>query len=463
MSNWCSYDESVIDTRTGREVRRIPIGPNPRGIAVAPDSSVAYVAEMGGSDIAVIHLADLTTTWFHGVGSGPRQLVLSPDGRWLYATLNGAGRVVKIDTRSGGIAASVATGTEPRSMAISTDGAVALRRELRVEHGEQAARLGPVRPADHLHRAAPDRHHLRRPHRRCVGRVLRRGDRGVPRPLTAPSRHGDGQRRWISARQRPVTCHGASTAAAPGSQRRISSTWVAAPSGPSGTASTSPRRAWSTTTRQPSGTGWAGVAELADREPTGRVLQADRRVLGPVAAHLARHPRALDDDVAPAGEQAHRRVGRGRGELGDLLLLGVVERSRAQVDPTVPRPGDRPGLGQHRTELVHGEVDELDRSGHRRRRLQLVEPGRRAIEQVAAHVVAAVEHVAQLLLAEEDAVEADLDPRHRGQASLCRVGDRRERVDGGDLERQLGAADAGQLGGQHQQVGTLRAAAGAPR
>ena len=122
VSNWCSYDESVVDTRTGREVRRIPIGPNPRGIAVAPDSSVAYVAEMGGSDIAVIHLADLTTTWIHGVGSGPRQLVLSPDGRWLYATLNGAGRVVKIDTRSGAVVASTATGTEPRSMAISTDG-----------------------------------------------------------------------------------------------------------------------------------------------------------------------------------------------------------------------------------------------------------------------------------------------------------------------------------------------------
>jgi YVTN family beta-propeller protein len=122
VSNWCSYDESVIDTRTGREIRRIPIGPNPRGIAIAPDSSVAYVAEMGGSDIAVIHLSDLTTTWFRGVGSGPRQVVLSPDGRWLYATLNGAGRVVKIDTRTGAVVASVATGTEPRSMAISTDG-----------------------------------------------------------------------------------------------------------------------------------------------------------------------------------------------------------------------------------------------------------------------------------------------------------------------------------------------------
>ena len=35
-SNWCSYDLSVISTRRGREVRRVPIGAYPRGIVVSP-------------------------------------------------------------------------------------------------------------------------------------------------------------------------------------------------------------------------------------------------------------------------------------------------------------------------------------------------------------------------------------------------------------------------------------------
>ncbi len=59
VSNWCSYDLSVVSLATNTEVARLPIGPWPRGIAVNPASTIAYVAEMGGRNIAVINLADL--------------------------------------------------------------------------------------------------------------------------------------------------------------------------------------------------------------------------------------------------------------------------------------------------------------------------------------------------------------------------------------------------------------------
>ena len=32
VSNWCTWDLSVISTKKGREVRRIPIGAYPRGV-----------------------------------------------------------------------------------------------------------------------------------------------------------------------------------------------------------------------------------------------------------------------------------------------------------------------------------------------------------------------------------------------------------------------------------------------
>ena len=121
-SNWCTYDLSVSSTKDGKELRRIPLGPYPRGIAVSPDGKVAYVAVMGSTRIARIDLDTYAVSWISGVGLGPRHLVLSPDGRYLYATLNKEGSVVKIDTTTRQVVKRVRTGQQPRSMAISTDG-----------------------------------------------------------------------------------------------------------------------------------------------------------------------------------------------------------------------------------------------------------------------------------------------------------------------------------------------------
>jgi YVTN family beta-propeller protein len=122
VTNWCTYDLSVIDVATGVEVQRLKMGRYPRGIVVSPDSSTAYVAIMGGRDIARVNLNDFSISWLKDVGGGPRHLVISPDGSTIYATLNKDGRVAKIDAASGQVIARVATGKQPRSMDISADG-----------------------------------------------------------------------------------------------------------------------------------------------------------------------------------------------------------------------------------------------------------------------------------------------------------------------------------------------------
>ena len=122
VSNWCSFDVSVIDVESGEEVARVEVGRHPRGIAVDPDATTAYVAVMGSNRIAVLDLSELSVAWLEGVGSNPRHLVMDPSGRFLYATLNGDARVIKIDLETGEVAARVATGSAPRSMAISGDG-----------------------------------------------------------------------------------------------------------------------------------------------------------------------------------------------------------------------------------------------------------------------------------------------------------------------------------------------------
>ena len=52
-----------------------------------------------------------------------------------------------------------------------------------------------------------------------------------------------------------------------------------------------------------------------------------------------------------------------------------------------------------------------------------------------------------------DARERHVVPRHHGETPLGCIGHLLERVDRGDLEGELHAADTGDLGGENQQVG----------
>ena len=123
VSNWCTWDLSVIDTATGKEVKRVPLGgAYPRGIVVSPDSRTAYVALMGSARIVEVDLNSYRVSTFASPGNGPRHLVISPDGKYVYSTNNASGTVTKMDRRTGRILDSVATGSQPRSMAISSDG-----------------------------------------------------------------------------------------------------------------------------------------------------------------------------------------------------------------------------------------------------------------------------------------------------------------------------------------------------
>ena len=190
VSNWCSYDLSIVSPGSLRALRRIRLGRYPRGIAVDPRSRTAYVAVMGSTQIAVVDLRSFGVRWIEGVGSGPRHLVIDPSGRWLYATLNGEGRVAKIDLKSRRVVARVATGSAPRSMTIAEDG-----RALYVVNYESGT-VSKLRARDLRilqvvrDRPAPDRDRLRRPRRRRprLGRLLHAAASWCSR--TADSRPG---------------------------------------------------------------------------------------------------------------------------------------------------------------------------------------------------------------------------------------------------------------------------------
>ncbi len=124
VTNWCDWDVSIIDTSTGKEVRRSPqLGRYPRGIAISPDSTTAYIALMGQGEVVAVDLASgAVSRRIANVGGGPRHLNLSPDGRTLYVTLNEDGGVARMDVATGIVTARVATGVQVRSAALAADG-----------------------------------------------------------------------------------------------------------------------------------------------------------------------------------------------------------------------------------------------------------------------------------------------------------------------------------------------------
>jgi len=121
VTNWCTWDLSVVSTKKGKEVRRVPIGPYPRGIAVSPKGNAAYVAVMGGNALVRVDL-DRWTTSSIPVGAGPRAAEFHPSDRYIFVSLNAEGRVAKLDLKTGSVTAKVATGSAPRSLALAADG-----------------------------------------------------------------------------------------------------------------------------------------------------------------------------------------------------------------------------------------------------------------------------------------------------------------------------------------------------
>ena len=121
VSNWCSYDLSVISISEQKVVKTIGIGAYPRGITISSDSKYAFVAQMGGSVVHKIELGSWKRELLN-VGSNPRALVLSPDNQKLYITLNSSGRVGAFDIAANKMIKTVKTGNAARSLDISTDG-----------------------------------------------------------------------------------------------------------------------------------------------------------------------------------------------------------------------------------------------------------------------------------------------------------------------------------------------------
>jgi YVTN family beta-propeller protein len=123
----------VIDTATNTVADTIPVGIFPRGVAVSPDGTHAYVANLctaaapgcAPGSVSVIDTAQNAVVTTVPAGPAPASIDLVPDGSRAYITNAvevGPGAVTVLDTATN-TTSSIPLGNFPYGLAVTPDGA----------------------------------------------------------------------------------------------------------------------------------------------------------------------------------------------------------------------------------------------------------------------------------------------------------------------------------------------------
>jgi len=109
-----NLDNTVVNT--------ITVGTGPRGLAITPDGTEVYVANLGANTVSVIRVSDGVVTDTITVGSLPIELAITPDGTEVYVTNSLATTVSVISTSSKSVTNTITVGTFPVGVAVTPDG-----------------------------------------------------------------------------------------------------------------------------------------------------------------------------------------------------------------------------------------------------------------------------------------------------------------------------------------------------
>jgi YVTN family beta-propeller protein len=112
----------VIDTKTDRITKIIPIEGGPVGVGFAPNGEV-WIHNDGDGTVHVIDSAkDVVVKTMTALGKGAGRMAVSSDGKWAASTHGGTQDVAIIDASTKTVAATVALGRGPAFPVFSPDG-----------------------------------------------------------------------------------------------------------------------------------------------------------------------------------------------------------------------------------------------------------------------------------------------------------------------------------------------------
>jgi YVTN family beta-propeller protein len=125
VTHWYGYDVAILDVGpdTLSLAGRIEVGPEPRGVVIAPEGKTAYVALGVTNEVVRVDLENLSISGRGAVGREPRGLALAPDGRTLVVGNSRAGSVSLVSTADLEVAHTIPIdGSNLRQVAIDADG-----------------------------------------------------------------------------------------------------------------------------------------------------------------------------------------------------------------------------------------------------------------------------------------------------------------------------------------------------
>jgi len=113
---------TLVDTTSQSVLAEIPVGVDPRTVAVDDTGLRAYTANRGDNTLTVIDLNSMTAIAQVSVGRQPYGLVVSPTGDRLYVAEQGDNRVSALSTTTFEVLMTYITGERPSGLAISENG-----------------------------------------------------------------------------------------------------------------------------------------------------------------------------------------------------------------------------------------------------------------------------------------------------------------------------------------------------
>ncbi len=112
---------TLVDTASRAVLAEIPVGVDPRTVAVDDLGQRAYVANRGSGSVSVVDLAARAVVAEVDVGYRPYGVVVSADGSRLYVAVQGADRLVVLDTATLTIVRAIPVADRPSGLALSAD------------------------------------------------------------------------------------------------------------------------------------------------------------------------------------------------------------------------------------------------------------------------------------------------------------------------------------------------------
>ncbi|MBA2873914.1 beta-propeller fold lactonase family protein [Thermaerobacillus caldiproteolyticus] len=113
---------TILNAKTKKKEAEIPVGKEPRQLALSPDEQWLYVSCMHDDRVDVISLKEKKVVDHLKTGIEPFGLVTSQDGKTLYVANYRSGTLSVFDLAAGKEKKEISIGDRPRALALTADG-----------------------------------------------------------------------------------------------------------------------------------------------------------------------------------------------------------------------------------------------------------------------------------------------------------------------------------------------------